>query len=156
MTDIRITTASGQQVVLAEGVIEEFEHSLRGEMLRQSDDGYDEARAVYNAMIDKHPSLIVRCAGVADVINTVNFARTNQLLVAVRGAGHNVGGFAVCDGGIVIDLSQMKGMRIDPPAPVNSNVNRLKCRVSLFRNQEAAAFGDQCPQPNCCRSVKMG
>jgi FAD/FMN-containing dehydrogenase len=116
MTGIRITTTSGQQVVLAEGVIEEFEHSLRGEILRHSDDGYDEARAVYNAMIDRHPSLIVLCAGAADVINSVNFARTNQLLVAVRGAGHNVGGFAVCDGGIVIDLSQMKGMRIDPPA----------------------------------------
>jgi len=116
MTDIQITTATDGQAVLAEAVVEAFELGLRGELLRIGDEGYDEARAVYNAMIDRHPGLIVRCAGVADVINSVNFARTNQLLVAVRGAGHNVGGFAVCDGGIVIDLSQMKGIRIDPSA----------------------------------------
>jgi len=116
MTDLQITTASGQQAVLAAAAVEEFRLGLRGELLRNSDDGYDDARAVYNAMIDRRPSLIVRCAGVADVVNSVNFARTNQLLVAVRGAGHNVGGFAVCDGGIVIDLSRMKGMRIDPSA----------------------------------------
>jgi FAD/FMN-containing dehydrogenase len=85
-------------------------------MLRSSDEGYDEARTVFNALIDKYPGLIVRCAGVADVISAVNFARTNELLVAVRGGGHNVAGSAVCDGGIVIDLSQMKGMWIDPAA----------------------------------------
>jgi len=67
-------------------------------------------------MIDRHPSLIVRCAGVADVISAVKFAGTNKLLVAVRGGGHNISGNAVCDGGIVIDLSQMKGMHIDPAA----------------------------------------
>src|SRR6185436_7282517 len=78
--------------------------------------GYDDARKVYNGMIDKRPGLIVFCAGVADIIGAVNFARTNHLLVAVRGAGHNVAGTSVCDGGIVIDLSRMKGIRTDPVA----------------------------------------
>jgi FAD/FMN-containing dehydrogenase len=72
------------------------------------------SRKVWNGMIDKTPALIVRCAGVGDVIHAVNFARGNNLLVAVRGGGHNVSGNAVCDLGLVIDLSPMKGMRVDP------------------------------------------
>src|SRR4028119_2315938 len=99
---------------LEEAAIQEFKTTLRGELLRPGEDGYDDARKVFNAMIDKKPALIVRCAGVADVMNAVNFARTNELLVAARGGGHSVPGHAVCDGGLVIDLSQMKGMRIDP------------------------------------------
>src|SRR5919107_1467311 len=101
---------------LDEAIIQEFRATLRGELLRPGEDGYDDARKVFNAMIDKKPALIVRCAGVADVINAVNFARTNELLLAVYGGGHSVPGHAVCDGGLVIDLSQMKGMRIDPVA----------------------------------------
>ena len=93
---------------------QEFKASLRGELIRPGDAGYDDARKIYNGMIDKRPALIARCTGAADVINAVNFARANKLLVAVRGGGHNVAGNAVCDGGIVIDLSRMKGIRIDP------------------------------------------
>src|SRR3954454_11777813 len=74
---------------------------------------YDDARMVFNGMIDRRPALIVRCRGVADVIQSVNFAREHALLVAIRGGGHNVAGFATCDGGIVIDLSDMKGIRLD-------------------------------------------
>src|SRR5919202_5538534 len=99
---------------LEEALIQEFKETLRGELLRPGEDGYDDARRVFNEMINKKPALIARCAGVADVINAVNFARTNELLVAVRGGGHSVTGHAVCDGGLVIDLSQMKGLRIDP------------------------------------------
>lgn len=88
--------------------------SLRGTLLHPADQGYDEARTIWNAMIDKRPAMIVRCAGVADVINAVNFARTHDLLVAVRGGGHNVAGNAVCDDGIMIDLSPMKSVRVDP------------------------------------------
>src|SRR5713101_2083915 len=101
---------------LALDEIARFKASLRGELLRPGDSGYDDARKVYNGMIDKRPGLIVFCAGVADIIGAVNFARTNHLLVAVRGAGHNVAGTSVCDGGIVIDLSRMKGIRTDPVA----------------------------------------
>lgn len=97
-----------------EAKVQEFKASLRGELIRPGDGGYDDARKIWNGMIDKHPALIARCTGAADVINAVNFARANKLLVAVRGGGHNVAGNAVCDGGIVIDLSRMKGIRIDP------------------------------------------
>ena len=113
MVDPQVTTTTGAETALDEAAVEEFRTGLRGKIILPSDDGYDEARELYNAMIDKRPSLIVRCAGVADVINSVNFARNNNLLLAVRGAGHNVAGLATCDGGIVIDLTQMKGMRID-------------------------------------------
>ncbi len=87
---------------------------VRGQVLQPGDAGYDEARRVYNAMIDRHPSVIVRCADAADVVSAVNFAREHNLTVSVRGGGHNVGGFAVNDGGMVIDLSRMKGIRVDP------------------------------------------
>ena len=102
--------------MLAEKAVEEFKTRLRGKLISRCDEGYNEARTVFNAMIDRYPALIIRCAGVADVVDSVNFARDNNLLVAVRGGGHNVAGSAVCDGGIVIDLSQMKGMRVDPVA----------------------------------------
>src|SRR5215217_3684645 len=102
------------RISLEEAAIQEFKAALRGELLRPGEDGYEDARKVFNVMIDKKPALIARCAGVADVINAVNFARTNELLVAVRGGGHSVPGHSVCDGGLVIDLSRMKGLRIDP------------------------------------------
>ena len=101
-------------VDVPEEKIQAFKEDLRGVLLRPEDDGFDIARKVYNAMIDKHPALIVRCAGVADVIAAVTFARANNLLVAVRGGGHNVAGNALCDGGIVIDLSGMRAIRVDP------------------------------------------
>jgi len=100
--------------ILETATVERFEAGLRGTLLRPGMTAYEEARRVHNAMIDKRPALIARCAGVADVVRAVNFARENALLVAVRGGGHNVAGLAVCDGGIVIDLSGMKGIRVDP------------------------------------------
>jgi len=89
---------------------------LRGELIQASDPAYDAARKVYNAMIDRRPALLARCVDVADVIACVNHARDNGMLVAVRGGGHNGGGLGVCDGGLVIDLSPMKGVRVDPAA----------------------------------------
>jgi FAD/FMN-containing dehydrogenase len=99
---------------LDEAAVERLRGELRGPLLRPGDDGYDAARRVWNGMIDRRPALIARCLGVADVINAVNFGRVRGLLVSVRGGGHNVTGNAVCDGGLVIDLSPMKGIRIDP------------------------------------------
>jgi FAD/FMN-containing dehydrogenase len=95
-------------------MVDEFRARLRGELILPDDPHYDEARKVYNAMIDKHPALIARCVDVADVISAVNFGRDNCLTVALRGGGHNGPGFGVCDDGLVIDLSRMRGIRVDP------------------------------------------
>ena len=88
--------------------------SLRGELIQPGDEGYDAARKVYNAMINKRPALIARCADVADVITAVNFGRENGLLVSIRGGGHNAGGLGVCDDGLVIDLSLIRYTHVDP------------------------------------------
>lgn len=114
MSDLQVTTSQGGEAVLGEATIEEFRTSLRGDLVTPEDEGYDDARLIWNGMHDKRPALIARCTGVADVIEAVNFARANNLLVAVRGGGHNVGGTASCDGGIMIDLSLMKGVHVDP------------------------------------------
>jgi len=87
---------------------------FRGEILRRGDAGYDEARKIWNASIDRHPAIIARCQGTADVVAAVDFAREADLLTAVRGGGHNVGGRAICDDGIVIDLSRMRAVSVDP------------------------------------------
>ena len=94
--------------------IEALAKNLRGEMLQPSDAAYEDARHIWNALIDKRPGLIVKCSGTADVVEAVNFARENNLLLAVRGGGHNVGGRAICDDGLVVDLSEMRGVHVDP------------------------------------------
>ncbi|SNB47115.1 FAD-binding oxidoreductase [Geobacter sp. DSM 9736] len=96
--------------------IEKFRLALRGELIQPGDVHYDEARTVYNAMIDRRPRMIVRCADVADVISCVNFARDNGITPSIRGGGHNAGGLGVCDDCLVIDLSRMRGIRVDPEA----------------------------------------
>lgn len=96
--------------------IEAVRDQVRGDVLGHGDRGYDEARTVWNAMIEREPAVIVRCAGTADVVAAVNCARDLDLLVSVKGGGHNVAGNAVCDGGLMIDLSPMNGVRIDPIA----------------------------------------
>ena len=101
---------------LDQETIAAFRERVRGQVLTAGDDGYDEVRQLWNAMIDRHPAVIVRCAGVADVIAAVNLAREHGLLLAVRGGGHNVAGNAVCDAGLMLDLSLMKGIRVDPAA----------------------------------------
>jgi len=102
--------------VVDEAAVEEFKASLRGELIQPSDESYDEARKVYNGMIDRRPRMIARCADVADVITAVNFGRENDLLIAIRGGGHNGGGLGICDDGLVIDLSLIKYTRVDPAA----------------------------------------
>jgi FAD/FMN-containing dehydrogenase len=117
MANQQVTTARGTNLtttVLRESAIQEFKSGLRGALLRPDDAGYEDARKIWNGMIDKRPALIACCSGVADVINSVNFARSHELLVAVRGGGHNVAGNATCDGGLMINLSAMKSVRVDP------------------------------------------
>ena len=114
MTDGGVSTATRPRI--ADAVVDEFRAGLRGRLLRPGDDGYDEARRLWNGMFDRRPALIARCAGTADVVRAVNFGREHRLPVAVRGGGHSFPGHSVCDGGLVIDLSPMKGIRVDPVA----------------------------------------
>ena len=100
--------------MLDETKIPSFRASLRGELIEPSDSSYDAARKVFNAMIDRRPRLIARCADVADVMAAVNFGRDQKLLIAIRGGGHNAGGLGVCDHGLVIDLSPMSYVHVDP------------------------------------------
>jgi hypothetical protein len=107
---------TGAEVVLGEAVVDALRTRLRGPLLRAGDAGYDAARTIWNALIDHRPALIARCAGVADVIASVQFAREHELLVSIRGGGHNIAGKAVCDGGLMLDLSRLKSIRVDPVA----------------------------------------
>ncbi len=101
---------------LEENSIAELKAKLRGRAIEPRDPDYDDARKVYNAMIDKKPRLIARCTDVADVISSVNFARKHNLLLAIRSGGHNGGGLGICDDGLVIDLGLIKYTRVDPVA----------------------------------------
>src|SRR5712675_2635271 len=94
--------------------IREFKSQLRGDLVDPTDDEYEKERRVYNAMIDRKPRLIAKCADVADVITAVHFGRQHDLRVSIRGGGHNAGGLGVCDDGLVIDLCKMKYVRVDP------------------------------------------
>src|SRR5213595_1727612 len=102
--------------MLNENSIADFKRNVRGRVIEPSDKDYDEARKVYNGMIHKKPRLIARCVDVADVIRSIDLARENELLLAIRGGGHNAGGLGICDDGLVIDLSPIKYTRVDPAA----------------------------------------
>src|SRR5688572_16802836 len=102
--------------MIASSTINQLKSRFRGDLIAPGDPQYDGARAVFNVTIDRRPALIARCAGPEGVIQAVNFARQENLLLSVRGTGHNVAGFAVCDEGLVIDLSRIKGIMVDAPA----------------------------------------
>jgi hypothetical protein len=138
MSGITITTLSGEEALLAEDVLENLRGQIQGDVLLPSDDDYEQARKIWNGMIDKRPSLIVRCTGPADVIDAVKFARTHNILVSVRGGGHNVAGNALVDDGMVIDLSRMRGIHVDP----KSRIVRAQAGATLGElDRETQAFG---------------
>jgi len=135
-----IITAS--DVRLDEAALSDLTASFRGQIVTPADLGYDEHRRVWNGSIDRLPAVIARCAGVRDVIAAVKFAREHGLLVAVRGAGHSFPGHSVCDGGMVIDLGLMKGIRVDP----ETRTARAQAGVLLGElDQETQAFGLAAP-----------
>lgn len=107
------TLEKGTGHLIDESALQNFKASIRGMVITKDDPSYDDERSVYNGMIDRHPAVIVKCRNVADVISSVNFGKAQKLLVAIRAGGHNAGGLGVCDDGLVIDLSLMKGIRID-------------------------------------------
>ena len=102
--------------MIAASAVDKLKSKFRGQLLAPGDESYEAARKVFNAMVDRRPALIARCTCNEDVVETVNFAREQDALVSVRCSGHNVVGFAVCDGGLVIDLSPMKAISVDPTA----------------------------------------
>lgn len=127
-----------EHAIRDEGTVAEFSADVRGDVIEPGDEQYDDARAVWNGMIDKHPALVVRCAGVADVIRTLEFAREQDLPIAIRGGGHNIAGSAVCDGGAVVDLSEMRSVSVDPDA----KTARVEPGATLGDfDHEAQAFG---------------
>ena len=113
MNELSFTALESGKTTVGAGAIEALATQLRGSLLTANDLSYDEVRKIWNAMIDRRPSLIARCAGAADVVAAVRFARDHGLLATVRGGGHNIAGNAVCDGGLLIDLSPMKSVRVD-------------------------------------------
>jgi FAD/FMN-containing dehydrogenase len=125
-------------VNLSDKVIEEFKSKVRGEVLVPTDPGFEDARKIWNAMIDRRPAMIVRCAGVADVMDSVALARDLDLLVSIRGGGHNIAGNAVCDGGLMIDFSAMKSVRVNP----ETRIAHVEPGATLGDfDHEAQAFG---------------
>ncbi|MCM0673843.1 FAD-binding oxidoreductase [Micromonospora phytophila] len=114
MAETQLRTLSGQVGIVAGTDVAALRDRLRGTLVGPEDPGYDDARAVWNGLVDRRPGLVLRCAGTADVILAVTFAREHDLVVTVRGGGHNTGGSAVADDALMIDLSAMKGVRVDP------------------------------------------
>lgn len=131
-------TLAGGSTTLSQSDLANLAASLRGKLLMPADEGYDKARQIWNGAFDKRPALLVRCAGSSDIVRAVEFARENQLLTAVRAGGHSSSGKSTCDGGIVIDLSQMQSVRVDPRA----RTARVEPGVLLGQlDHESAAFG---------------
>jgi FAD/FMN-containing dehydrogenase len=116
MRDLDLARLDGGSARLATDSLNGLREAVGEQLILQDDPRYDHGRRVWNGMIDRHPSLIVRCRGVADVLAAVQFAREHEALLAVRGGGHNVAGYGTCDGGVVIDLSPMRHVRVDPAA----------------------------------------
>jgi len=126
---IEIRTTDGGTVRVSPELLQAFKNNFRGAVVGPDDREYDDTRKIWNAMIDRHPALIMRCTGTADVMQAVRFARDHQCLVAVRGGGHNIAGLAICDHALLIDLSSMRSVRVDPVA-------------GLVRVQAGALLGD--------------
>jgi FAD/FMN-containing dehydrogenase len=138
MSDVILRTATGGQRALSPVEVDELRAGVRGALCLPGEPGYETSRTLWNAMIDRRPGLVVRAAGAADVIRAVDLAREHGLLLAVRSGGHNIAGNAVCEGGIVVDLSAMKSVRVDPDA----RTARVEPGVLLGEfDREAQAFG---------------
>ncbi|HZE88272.1 MAG TPA: FAD-binding oxidoreductase [Verrucomicrobiae bacterium] len=138
MAGIKLRTMDGKDSTLASETIDALRGELRGSLCLPGESGYDDARSIWNAMIDRRPGLVVRAAGAADVMKTVRLAAKAGLLLSIRGGGHNIAGNAVCDGGVMLDLSRMTAVRVDPLA----RTARVEpgAKLSDF-DREAQAFG---------------
>jgi FAD/FMN-containing dehydrogenase len=135
---LNLAKLSGGTTAISQEMLDALKARVRGIVLTDHDEGYDAARSVWNGMIDRRPGIIVRCAGAADVMAAVDFARETGAVLSVRGGGHNIAGSAVCDNGVMVDLSPMKSVRIDPFA----RTARVEPGVTLGEfDREAQSFG---------------
>ena len=126
------------QVAVPQAALDQLAEAMRGDVVHPDSPGYDEARNVWNGMIDRRPAVVAQCHGVADVIKAVDFARANAMEVSVRGGGHSAQGYGTCDDGLVIDLSRMKGIRVDP----ESHTVRAEAGLTWGEfDKETQAFG---------------
>lgn len=138
MTEFRLASPQGGETVIGSDALTTFREMLRGKVCLPDEAGYDEARTIWNAMIDRHPGAAVRCKGAADIMHAVTFARDHDVLLAVRAGGHNIAGNAVCEGGLLLDLSPMRGVRVDPVR----RTARVEPGATLGDvDREAQAFG---------------
>jgi len=115
---MRARTTDGSEIDLKQEALDGLKMRLRGPVFLPGDAGYEESRTVWNSMIDRKPAVIARCIGVADVIACVQFARDNQLLLCIKGGGHNIAGLATADGALMLDMSLMRGVWVDPQRKV--------------------------------------
>jgi len=138
MTELSIRKINGSDGLVEEKEIQQFASSLRGPLLRPGDAGYDHARVIWNGMIDQRPALIAGCTGAADVMTAIRFAGEHEALISIKGGGHNVSGKAVCAGGLMIDLSRMKSIRVEPAARI---VRAEPGVIGAELDREAQAFG---------------
>jgi FAD/FMN-containing dehydrogenase len=113
--------------IAEQAIADQLRSSLRGEVIDRRHPGYDGARAVWNGLIDRHPAFIVRCRGTADVVEVLQVARKHRPVVSIRGGGYQVAGSARCDDGLVIDLSQMKGVHVEPEELDSGSCHYLLC-----------------------------
>jgi FAD/FMN-containing dehydrogenase len=138
MTEIRLASLQGGAIALGNDTLDALRQTLRGVVCLPQEAGYDEARTIWNAMIDRHPGAVVRCRGAADIMRALTFARERGALVAVRAGGHNIAGNAVCEGGLLLDLSLMRGVRVD----AMRRTARVEPGATLGDfDREAQAFG---------------
>src|SRR5439155_5603607 len=138
MTSVSVKTRSGAPATLSSEAVDALRGRLRGPLCLPGEPGYEQARTIWNAMIDRRPAAILRAAGAADVIAGVRFAREHGLVLAGRGGGHNIAGNAVCEGGLMIDLTPMKSVRVDP----SNRTARVEPGVTLGEfDRETQGFG---------------
>ena len=143
MSTLRGITLAGTDTLLDHAAVTAFQARLRGALLSPDDPPYEQARKVWNGMINKYPALIARCTGVADVVEAVQFANAHDLPVAIRCGSHNAAGHATCDGGLVLDLPPMKGMRVDPCQAPGPCPGWSCCGVNLIAKPKSTASARQ-------------
>src|SRR5512140_1470675 len=134
---MKIKTMDGSEIDLKQEIIESLKTRLKGPLLTSGDAGFEESRTVWNAMIDKKPAFVVRCLGTADVIACMQFVREHNLLLCIKGGGHNIAGFATADGAIMLDMSLMRGVIVDPQrkvahAQVGSLLNDVDRETQIY------------------------